>query len=863
MRQRMAGMMKKTILLLALASLLCGCVSSRTVSCKEPAIPGCSGVLAITAKSKYQIVYPDLPAASPRIAIYTQAANMLRQALREGVGINAPVVSESKALKGYKSICIGDTKAARAAGIKVADHPNFGFVIKEQNGNIFIAGMDKTRLDQPEKRNLSWKYYILGTINGCVKFAEKYLGTRFLYPGEKGIDYASNVGRFNIPVHLKEVCVPKLVFSTHTPDLFYSYSNNAYSYGDFKSYGGHSYYDAVPAAKYAKSHPHYFAFRGGKRNPIGNHLCISNPEVQELIYQEMVKWAKKGAYAIQLAQTDGYNPCECAKCKAYGNTADEGEKLWILHRKLAERFHKEYPGKFAHIISYGPTVKPPKTFTKFPPNVIIELCSYTQESFDAWKNYEVKGGFTTYVYNWGWYNRVGFLPKRTPAFCADQVRRFLDNGVRGVYRCGFGENYGLEGPSYYVYGQLFNDPAQNETSLVNDFIQRAFHESSVPMKLFYQTLNTRLEIYSALQKTGAMPANPRVLITSILSSDVIEVLDKNLDRAEKLARSPKVKARLELVRTEFDYVKSLASTLHFYNTYRLSPSQSTFDLLAEAVVKRNKLIDSYSDPKTKRTRIYSKNWPLINIFGNPPVAMLKENGRLTAPISAPLSWNIKLLKEQKILPGVGKKVMRIPRAAGKISMSDFNSGAWKKAQWQHLNGIQLGAITDKTRFKALYDEKNVYFAFESDVAEWKKFNALGKDGICWGQDCMELVLDPTGTRNIYYHLLVNPIENSYYDEAFGLITDELNPLYNKPDGSWNSKWSYATMRKGGKWYLCFTVPFASFNVPPAKPGTIWYGNFGRETFFEKKGNPELSLWSPNLETMSFHDRETFGDLIFE
>jgi len=855
--------MKKIFLALAAMIFVCGCAEKCTRS-SLPQTPVANSFLTITGKSKYQIIFPDLPANSPRIAIYARAANMLHQALKEGVGLAAPIRMESKALKGYKGIFIGDTKAARAAGINVQNHPNFGFVIKEKEGNIFIAGMDKTRLNQPEKRGLAWVYYILGSVNGCVKFAEKYLNTRFLYPGEKGIDYAAKVGKFTIPVGLNEVCVPQLVFASHTPDMFYSYSNNAYSYGDFKSYGGHSYYDAVPAAKYAKTHPHYFAFRGGKRNPIGNHLCISNPEVQDLIYQEMVKWAKKGAFAIQLAQTDGYNPCECKNCKAYGNTDDEGEKLWILHRDLAARFYKEYPGKFAHIICYGPTGTPPKTFTKFPPNVIIELCYYTQENFDEWKKYEVKGGFTTYVYNWGWYNRVGFLPKRTPKFCADQVRLFIRNGVRGVYRCGFGENYGLEGPAYYVYGQMFNDIKQNEDNLVNDFIRRAFHESSVPMKLFYQTLNTRLEIYSALQKTAAMPTNPRVLVTAILSSDVVDVLEKNLERAEKLAKNPKVKARLELVRVEFDYVKALAKALHFYNTYRLNPNKETFALLAGAVEQRNKLIESYADPKTKKTRVYSKNWPMLRIFGNPGVSVLKENGRLTAPINAPLTWNIPLLKKQNILPGVGKKVLRIPRATGVVSTTDFTKGSWAKAKWHNMNGIQLGAITEKTRFKALYDAKNVYFAFESDVAPDKKFTALGKDGICWGQDCMELILDPTGTRDIYYHLMVNPIENSYYDEAFGLITDELNPLYNKPDGSWNCKWSYTTRRKGGKWYVCFTIPFASFNVPPAAPGTIWYGNFGREAFFGgKKGTLELSLWSPNLETMSFHDRETLGDLIFE
>ncbi len=856
--------MKKLLPLIVLAVFLCGCLST-AVSCKEPAISGASKVLAITKNSRYQILYPDLPPKHPRIFIYTRAAAMLQKALLDGVGITAPIKSESQAHKGYKSIFIGDTKAARAVGIKVENHPDFGFIIKEKDGNIFIAGQDKTRFNEPEKKGMFWRYYILGTLNGCVKFAEKYLNTRFLYPGRNGIDYAVNVGKFTIPAGLNEVCTPKLVFAaSFIPDFFFSYANNGYGYGDFKSYGGHSYYDAVPAAKYAKSHPHYFAFRGGKRNPIGNHLCISNPEVQELIYQEMVKWVKKGAKVVQLAQTDGYIPCRCDNCEAYGNTKSSGEKLWILHRKLAERFQKEYPGKFAHIICYGPTTTPPKSFKKFPDNVIIELCNYSEETFKRWKEYEVKGGFTTYIYNWGWYNNLGFLPKRTPEFCAEQVRLFLKNGVKGVYRCGYGENYGLEGPSYYVYGQMFNDPTQNEKVLVNDFIQRAFHESCVPMKLFYQTLNDRLAIYSALQKSRTVPVNPRVLITAILSSDVIEVLEKNLERAEKLARSPKVKARLELVRTEFDYVKSLASTLHYYNTYRLKPGQMTFDLLADAVTKHKNLVESYANPKTSRTKLYSANWPAIHIFGRPPMHMLRVNGRLRAPINAPLTWNIKLLKEQKLLPGVGKKTLHIPRVSGKVSTSDFNNGVWKKAKWQNLNGIQLGAVSEKTRFKAVYDAKNVYFAFESDLHPAKKITPLGKDGFCWGQDCMELILDPTGTRNVYYHLIANPIENSSYDEAYGLITDELNPLYNKPDSSWNSKWSYATKRKGDKWYICFIIPFASLNVPPAAPGTIWYGNFGRENFvFGVRGAPELSLWSPNLETMSFHDTETFGDLIFE
>ena len=149
--------MKKLLPLIVLAVFLCGCLST-AVSCKEPAISGASKVLAITQNSRYQILYPDLPPKHPRIFIYTRAAAMLQKALLDGVGITAPIKSESQALKGYKSIFIGDTKAARAVGIKVENHPDFGFIIKEKDGNIFIAGQDKTRFNEPEKKGMFWRY---------------------------------------------------------------------------------------------------------------------------------------------------------------------------------------------------------------------------------------------------------------------------------------------------------------------------------------------------------------------------------------------------------------------------------------------------------------------------------------------------------------------------------------------------------------------------------------------------------------------------------------------------------------------------------------------------------------------------------
>ena len=48
-------------------------------------------------------------------------------------------------------------------------------------------------------------------------------------------------------------------------------------------------------------------------------------------------------------------------------------------------------------------------------------------------------------YNWGSYHEMAFGPKTTPGMIARQVKLFYDRQVRGIYYCGIGESWGLEG----------------------------------------------------------------------------------------------------------------------------------------------------------------------------------------------------------------------------------------------------------------------------------------------------------------------------------------------------------------------------------------------------------------------------------
>ena len=257
-------------------------------------------------------------------------------------------------------------------------------------------------------------------------------------------------------------------------------------------------------------------------------------------------------------------------------------------------------------------------------------------------------------------------------------------------------------------------------------------------------------------------------------------------------------------------------------------------------------------------------WREISLFGNAPRHMLQTNGRLSATLGAPLTWDIAYMRENGILPGTSHKEAEALRTLTRPLAGDFESGAWASASWQDLGGVQLEKIPFRTRFKALYDDAALYLGIEADLPDDVAVPSFGRDGSVYRTDCCDLVIDPAAAKERYYHFIWTPQDGDRYDATFGMIEDPLDPNYRSDYVLWDGDWTVGNRRSGGVWRTLLTVPFKTLGSPTPKPGDRYCMNLGRVAMFCKKtvGRQMNALWSPNLESGTFGDPSAMGTLIF-
>ena len=633
---------------------------------------GCMALSAVQIDGNWKIVRPDVGESVVTFALH-MTAEELRRDIREATGHDLPIVKLSQA-KGGPAIWLGETAAARA-GLMRDDLRAFQNVMAEKDGGIYLFGRDRPGFKGAKYHDILRS--CIPTVRAAARFLRDRVGVRFLMPGEIGTEVT----------HRGPVTLADGTFDRENPMMDYSIAafrglfccigNGIFGCGLEHTYGGHSYEHACPA-ELGKEHPEYFGLVDGKRMVAKGQvpLCVSNPAVQQLMVDELCRRFDAGADSCQLGQQDGFRGCECENCAVIGGGGlDWGERLWIVHRDIAARVAKLRPGKIVHIMCYGPTAHPPKTFTEFPENVMIELCTYSEATFETWSKYVVPQGFTVYTYLWGNYPRPGYTPKNSFPHTAMMARRFARHRLRGLFRCGYGELFGMEGPFYYLFNAVLENPEADAKAVVAEYCQAAFGPAAPQMIAFYERLSRQLQVNSLITEgwegrdVGTCPADYRStwagnslpLLAYIYSPDAIAAMESSLARAEKTSGlSEKAKRRLGIVRFEWNYAKNLGVIANLYAAYKLQPTKESFAPLAAAVRARNRMLDDLYVNSPTPGKI--PDWPEYTPFGGYGRKSVEMNGRLSAMLSAPLNWNIDLLEKTGTLPLMGTKVKGKSRA---------------------------------------------------------------------------------------------------------------------------------------------------------------------------------------------------------
>ena len=850
--------------------------------------PAADLVLAADGKSDYQIVVPDQSATEGITAGLTQTARLLQAAFKAN-GAEVAIVSEAKRDAAKPGIFLGDTAFARSKGVELAKLRGWSYVHQVSGRDVIIAGREQPAPGKAKTtRRGEWERF--GTAKGVTDFLRQYLGVRFLYPDlgpRQSVKDAEKLDLLASPAFeflpTPKVVVPADLNVRKTPVFdswtaypprgsFYDLANNRLPRVD-DPFGGHTYERAVPPEKYYAAHPEYFALIGGQRmNPAGANAqyCISNPAVQQLFYQDLIGWLDEGYQSVDLGQPDGFRACQCGPCaKLFDTGGDWSEKLWLLHRQLAERVLAARPGKTVCMMSYILTANPPKSFKEFPANTQIMLTGTNEEDFAPWRGHVVPQGFTGYIYNWCPNLSTRYTPMRTPGFIETQAKRLVANRIQSVYQDGPGTLQGLEGPVYYTMGRMFDDVTNHQAKvLVHEFCHAAFGKAAPPMLQFYDQLYHAIELY-ARQLGTRDPAwtytdiygrrrkhlsDPMQFLGFFYTPTLLSSLETQLAQAEKLAHSDKIKTRLALVRREFDYLRGVARVVHLNHAFQIQPDRASRDRLLDAIDARNAEIATYFDERG-RTKSFG-NWAFVPF---PPTGhdakhlRLSHDGYQEPYSNTPFNWDTKTMRNA---PLAGAKRLPASAAAGPITL---DSALWPSAKASELVALPGAApLTRKTTVRAAYDDAHLYMFAESELPA-----ALMQPGLGTNHESLSLYLAPIAGRDVAYRFTVGLRAEAKTDAAAGFVTDAMDPRHGQFDPDWNGDWKYESRLEPGKnrWLALLKIPFKTLGVEAPKPESFWRANVAR-VHLAAPDRVERSLWSVSPGTKGFEDRNDFGELAF-
>ncbi len=183
---------------------------------------------------------------------------------------------------------------------------------------------------------------------------------------------------------------------------------------------------------------------------------------------------------------------------------------------------------------------------------------------------------------------------------------------------------------------------------------------------------------------------------------------------------------------------------------------------------------------------------------------------------------------------------------GELSEACWQQGSWNQGfSVLDMPGKQAEA---QSRFKVLHDDANLYIGVEMDEPHPGDMvaNIAERDGRVYLDDCVEVMVDATGERIVYYHFVVN---------SKGVVLDtEFRQGGQVSSVEWDAHIETAARVHEQTWTVELRIPVIELGLTAASRGD-WALNVTRE---RQTGGRELSSFVP--VTGGFHQPSLYAVL---
>ncbi len=301
-------------------------------------------------------------------------------------------------------------------------------------------------------------------------------------------------------------------------------------------------------------HPEYLAEIGGKRQPWspGTKVCYSNPGLIELYISDRLKQLKRqidaapdgpGSFAVSVEPSDGGGHCECAECQKIGTVSD---RVFFLANRVAKEVAKQYPGKYVSLLAYNEHAAVPTI--DLEPNVYVVVVPYGfqrtgysgDELIQMWA--KKTKFFGVYDY-WSIPDWTHDMPSLNYLEIPGEKIRFWHNNHVAAFLSESTYSSGAVGITWYLSSRMLWNPDVDEKQLLDDFYKKAFGEAEKPMRRMLE----------------------RWAKSFMLTDHELALSFRDISEADKLARDPQVRARID------DYKKYLIYLSLFYDYTSAKP----------------------------------------------------------------------------------------------------------------------------------------------------------------------------------------------------------------------------------------------------------------------------------------------------